>query len=131
MAIYAQQLPSGKWGLYSKVEDQPKLIATVACKTTCATIMANLKSGRRDIPDSDTHQLYQLPQLKHNSRMSQPGNILKSTLPAKNTLPAADRKSQRATGSPRKLRKRGAQTATPKLTSNVSRQGRTLVTAKA
>ena len=50
MAIYAEQLPSGKWGIYASDDDTPNddaaLIATVACETTCATIMAKLKSGR-------------------------------------------------------------------------------------
>lgn len=61
MKFSTQQLPSGKWGIYSG----ECLLATVDCQSTCETILANFVSGRRDAPDNDVNELYQAHQLRH------------------------------------------------------------------
>lgn len=63
MNFSTQQLPSGKWGIYS----DSRLLATVSCQKTCQTIFSNLLTGRRDAPCNDANALYQLPGLRHPS----------------------------------------------------------------
>ncbi|MEL6605136.1 MAG: hypothetical protein AAFP20_18130 [Cyanobacteria bacterium J06614_10] len=64
MKFTSQQLPSGKWGIFSG----PTLLATISSQATCETIMANLLNGRRDAPQSDKTTLYQAPTLKNATR---------------------------------------------------------------
>ncbi|PZO55435.1 MAG: hypothetical protein DCF15_10470 [Phormidesmis priestleyi] len=63
MNFSTQQLPSGKWGIYS----DSRLLATVSCKETCLAILSNLSTGRRDAPINDIHALYKVPVLRHQS----------------------------------------------------------------
>jgi hypothetical protein len=59
----AQQLASGKWGIYSGA----RLLATVGSQEICQTVMLNLSSGRKDVPANDVDALYQVPLLKNSS----------------------------------------------------------------
>ncbi|MEL6470095.1 MAG: hypothetical protein AAFQ74_10235 [Cyanobacteria bacterium J06623_4] len=67
MKFTSQQLPSGKWGIFSG----PTLLATISSQATCETIMANLLNGRRDAPPNDATSLYQAPNL-NNASFKQP-----------------------------------------------------------
>jgi hypothetical protein len=55
MNFSLQQISSDKWGIYSDA----RLLATVGCKETCETILANLASGRKDAPSNSLSNLYQ------------------------------------------------------------------------
>lgn len=66
MKLSSQQLPSGKWGIYSDTG----LLATVESQVICETIMANLVSGRRDAPCDDVNALYQVPELRKKTEQS-------------------------------------------------------------
>lgn len=66
MKLSSQQLPSGKWGIYSDTE----LLATVNSQAICETIMANLATGRRDAPFDDVNALYQVPELRNKTAQS-------------------------------------------------------------
>lgn len=110
MAFYAEQLPSGRWGIYSEQSEdkETRLMATVACQTTCATIMANLKSGRRDAPTSDLSQLYQVPELPGRLRAAAPPTTKSATKPGIS--------SQRTTVSSRKTRRKSRTKSSSKST---------------
>ncbi|MGD1899295.1 MAG: hypothetical protein ACFB16_20400 [Phormidesmis sp.] len=69
MAFSSRQISPDKWGIYSEAS----LIATVSCKQTCETIMANLANGRRDAPASELNELYQVPQLKPKNDLRSQG----------------------------------------------------------
>ncbi len=60
MNFSTQQISPERWGIYSG----DRLLATVGCKATCETFMANLVSGRRDAPKNDVDALYQAPTLR-------------------------------------------------------------------
>jgi hypothetical protein len=60
MEFSTQQISPERWGIYSG----NRLLATVGCKATCETFMANLVSGRRDAPENDVDALYQAPTLR-------------------------------------------------------------------
>lgn len=79
MKFSTKQLPSGKWGIYS----DSGLLATVDNQSICETIMANLSSGRRDVPINDTNELYQLPRLRRELKQAP---RLKTALPAEPTV---------------------------------------------
>ena len=66
MRFFTQQVSPGKWGSYSEAG----LLATVSCQSTCDTIIANLKSGRRDVPKGALNSLYQVPKLQKYAQAS-------------------------------------------------------------
>jgi len=86
MGFSSRQISSEKWGIYSETT----LLATVSCQATCNTILANLKSGRRDAPTGDLNSLYQAPKLK--KRVAAP-------------IAVTERRSRRPPVSARKTRK--------------------------
>jgi hypothetical protein len=63
MEFSTQQISPERWGIYSG----DRLLATVGCKATCETFMANFVSGRRDAPTDDVNALYQAPKLRKES----------------------------------------------------------------
>ncbi|MEL6157637.1 MAG: hypothetical protein AAFR18_00265 [Cyanobacteria bacterium J06627_32] len=90
MKFSSQQLPSGKWGIYSG----PTLLATISCQATCDTIMANLLSGRRDAPPNDTTSLYQAPNLTGIGKEKLVGS---RSLPTSSSVPAGSQRHSAAT----------------------------------
>ena len=66
MRFFSQQISPDKWGIYS----EDGLLATVSCQKTCDTIIANLKTGRRDIPKSELNELYRVPKLQKQPQIS-------------------------------------------------------------
>lgn len=66
MRFFSKQVSPDKWGIYS----EDGLLATVCCQKTCDTIIANLKTGRRDVPKSELNELYRVPKLQKQSRIS-------------------------------------------------------------
>ena len=56
MNFSAEQISPRKWGIYSN----SKLLATVSSEAICKTVMANIASGRRDLPSSDVNAIYQI-----------------------------------------------------------------------
>lgn len=56
MTFISKQLSSGKWGIYNDSD----LLATVSSRAICETVIANLTSGRRDLPKEDANALYQI-----------------------------------------------------------------------
>jgi hypothetical protein len=64
MEFSTQQISPKRWGIYSG----DRLLATVGCKATCETFMANFVSGRRDAPLNHANALlYQVPQLRRET----------------------------------------------------------------
>lgn len=61
MKFYSEQLASGKWGIYSS---DKRLLATVVSEAMCELVLANLATGRRDVPDDDANQLYKAHKLR-------------------------------------------------------------------
>jgi len=121
MSFFSQQISPEKWGIYNETG----LLATVSCQATCSTILANLKSGRRDVPTTELNSLYRVPKLKKRSA----------------TTPGA-RRSSRPPLSTRKTRKlkvgkakapTGDSSATKKAMTNTlaqKRQSQTQITEK-
>lgn len=60
MQFKSRQLSSGKWGIYS----EGRLLATVVSKAMCETVLANLATGRRDMPKKDSTRLYKAHKLR-------------------------------------------------------------------
>ena len=86
MKFSTQQLPSGKWGIYSG----ECLLATVDCQSTCETILANFVSGRRDAPDNDVNELYQAHQLRHEKAAAEKAALEEKTVEEKTVSSSAE-----------------------------------------
>lgn len=87
MSFFSQQISPNKWGIYSETG----LLATVSCQATCNTIIANLKSGRRDVPAGELNSLYQVPKLqKRANPISSPSTGRRSNRP-----PISSRKTRK------------------------------------
>ncbi|MEM6449472.1 MAG: hypothetical protein AAF703_04060 [Cyanobacteria bacterium P01_D01_bin.105] len=74
MNFSSEQIAPGKWGIYSA----SKLLATVSSQTICDTVMANLASGRKDLPVQDVNALYRVSTQLKSPLASVPSSCVKT-----------------------------------------------------